>query len=398
MGPLVPDLVSNELNLVVGLLIGIAFGFLLEQAGFSSSRKLTGLFYGTDFTVLRVFFTAGVTAMIGVVLLDQFGLLDLGVVYVNPTFVASALVGGGLMGIGFVTGGYCPGTSFCGAAIGKIDAMVFIAGGFLGVVAFAELFPLVQHVYTAGSHGDLAVYSALGMPRGIFVLAMSAMAVAAFLGTTRIERSVNPAGPAGAFPKGRHVAGGAALLVVAAIVAALPERKERLLAAAHDEAVRHARGARIVTADELAFRILDRDPRLLVVDVRSPEDFARMSLPGAVNIPVTEMFGKEWRDVLGHPAREKVFIAETGDDALTAATLARLLRYERAGALEGGLAAFRTGILGARAPEDRPLESLADAERFRVRAGPELAALIAARGAPKPVVRRVPKVSGGCGT
>ena len=50
------------------------------------------------------------------------------------------------------------------------------------------------------------------------------------------------------------------------------------------------------------------------------------------------------------------------------------------------------------APEDRPLESLADAERFRVRAGPELAALIAARGAPKPVVRRVPKVSGGCGT
>ena len=64
MGPFVPDIITNELNLVVGFLIGIAFGFVLEQAGFSSSRKLTGLFYGTDFTVLRVFFSAGVTACV----------------------------------------------------------------------------------------------------------------------------------------------------------------------------------------------------------------------------------------------------------------------------------------------------------------------------------------------
>ena len=56
MGPLVPDIIGNELNLVVALLIGIAFGFILEQAGFSTSKKLVGLFYGYDFTVLRVFF------------------------------------------------------------------------------------------------------------------------------------------------------------------------------------------------------------------------------------------------------------------------------------------------------------------------------------------------------
>jgi hypothetical protein len=398
MGPLVPDIVSNELNLLVALVIGIAFGFLLEQAGFSSSRKLTGLFYGTDFTVLRVFFTAGVTAMLGVVLLDQLGLLDLDVVYVNPTYVVSALVGGGLMGIGFVVGGYCPGTSFCGAAIGKVDAIVFVAGGFLGVVGFAELFPLVEHMYTAGSFGDLAVYSALGMPRGAFVLAMSAMAIAVFLVTTRIERRVNPQGPAREFVAGRHRLGGVALLSVAVGVSLLPDRKERLLGAARDEGVRRAEAARIVTADELAFRILDEDPRLLVVDVRGPEEFARMSLPGAVNIPVVEMFGKEWRDVLGHPAREKVFIAETGEDALTAATLAGLLRYERVAALEGGLAGFRSGILQAKAPAGRPLESLEDAERFRARAGPALATLIAQRGAPKPAARRVPKIVGGCGT
>ena len=99
MGPLVPDIITNELNLIVALLVGIAFGYILEQAGFSSSRKLTGLFYGTDFTVLRVFFTAGVTAMVGVLLLIKLGFLDGSVIYVNPTFLHSAIVGGSIMPI-----------------------------------------------------------------------------------------------------------------------------------------------------------------------------------------------------------------------------------------------------------------------------------------------------------
>jgi len=150
MGPFVPDIISNEFNLVVALILGVAFGFVLEQAGFSSSRKLTGLFYGTDFTVLRVFFTAGTTAMTGVLLLAAAGLLDTSVIYVNPTFLNSALAGGAIMGVGFVVGGFCPGTSFCGAAVGRIDAMMFVLGGLIGVFGFGEAFPHVQAFYLAG--------------------------------------------------------------------------------------------------------------------------------------------------------------------------------------------------------------------------------------------------------
>ena len=65
MGPLVPDIISNNLNFIVALVIGILFGAILEQAGFSTSKILVGLFYGYDFTVLRVFFTAGIVSMIG---------------------------------------------------------------------------------------------------------------------------------------------------------------------------------------------------------------------------------------------------------------------------------------------------------------------------------------------
>ena len=109
MGPLVPDFIGNQLNLIVGMLLGIAFGFVLEQAGFSSSRKLTGLFYGSDFTVLRVFFTAGVTAMSGVLILSQLGLLDLDVIYVNPTFLYPAIVGAPDHGRGIHPGRLLPG-------------------------------------------------------------------------------------------------------------------------------------------------------------------------------------------------------------------------------------------------------------------------------------------------
>ena len=141
MGPLVPDIIGNELNLVVALLIGIAFGFILEQAGFSTSRKLVGLFYGYDFTVLRVFFTAGITAMIGVIAFGHFGILDLNLIYINPTYIWSAITGGLIMGLGFVIGGFCPGTSVCAAATGKIDAMIFIE------VHSLEFFSLLKDIH-----------------------------------------------------------------------------------------------------------------------------------------------------------------------------------------------------------------------------------------------------------
>jgi uncharacterized membrane protein YedE/YeeE len=129
MGPFVPEVISDQLNLVVALVLGIGFGFALEQAGFSSSRRLAGVFYGYDFTVLRVFFTAAITAMSGVLLLGYFGFLDTEAIFVNPTWLFPAIVGGAIMGVGFVLGGYCPGTSVCAAAIGKIDAMFFVGGG-----------------------------------------------------------------------------------------------------------------------------------------------------------------------------------------------------------------------------------------------------------------------------
>jgi hypothetical protein len=169
MGPLIPqEIIGADWNLFIAFIIGIGFGFVLEQAGFSSSRKLAGMFYGYDTVVLKVFFTAAITAMLGLLFFSLFGWIDLNLVYVNPTFLGSAIVGGIIMGAGFIIGGFCPGTSVCAAAIGKIDAMVFIGGIFLGIFIFAEAFPLIKDFYMSGSFGGLKVPEVFGISSGVF--------------------------------------------------------------------------------------------------------------------------------------------------------------------------------------------------------------------------------------
>ena len=60
---------------------------------------------------------AAITAMIGLMFFSLFGWIDLDLVYINPTYLTSAIIGGIIMGAGFIIGGYCPGTSFCGASV-----------------------------------------------------------------------------------------------------------------------------------------------------------------------------------------------------------------------------------------------------------------------------------------
>ncbi len=180
MGPLVPEIFSAEFNLVIALIIGVAFGFILEQAGFSSTKKLVGLFYGYDFTVLRVFFTAGTVALIGVILFSHFGLLDMDLIYINPTFLRAALVGGGIMGVGFIIGGFCPGTSICAAAIGKIDAMAFVLGAGIGIFIFAEFFPFFEETYKMQNMGALRIDQYFSISPELFGFIFTVIAIASF--------------------------------------------------------------------------------------------------------------------------------------------------------------------------------------------------------------------------
>jgi hypothetical protein len=189
MGPLiVNDIITQNTNLFLAFIIGIAFGWVLEGSGFSSSRKLAGVFYGYDAVVLKVFFTAAITAMLGLLFFSLFGWVDLDYVYINPTYVNSAILGGVIMGAGFITGGFCPGTSFCAASIGKVDAMVFIAGLFIGVFVFAEGYPLWETLYKQNFIGAPKISEALGIADGLAALLVILAAVGMFWIAERFEK------------------------------------------------------------------------------------------------------------------------------------------------------------------------------------------------------------------
>jgi hypothetical protein len=158
------------IDLLIALIIGTGFGFALEQAGFSSSRKLAGMFYGYDTTVIKVFFTAAIVALIGSQFMSWFGLLNLNQVYVNEFYVTAAIAGGIIMGAGFIMGGFCPGTGISAMSIGKIDAIVYIAGGLTGAFIFAETYPLVEKIANASYKGPVKIHEALGIKAGLFIL------------------------------------------------------------------------------------------------------------------------------------------------------------------------------------------------------------------------------------
>lgn len=173
---------------MTALLIGIAFGACLEQAGLGDSKKLAGQFYFTDFTVLKVMFSAIVTAALGAFWLARLGVLDLASVYVPETFLLPQLAGGLLFGAGFVAAGLCPGTSCVAAASGRGDGLVVVLGMLAGVAATGLAFAPLQRFYESTARGPLTFPQLLRVPYGAVVFAVVTVALAVFAATEKWER------------------------------------------------------------------------------------------------------------------------------------------------------------------------------------------------------------------
>ena len=191
IGPIISSgIVSQAWDNIFAVLIGMGFGFALESSGFSSSRKIIGTFFGYDFVVVKVFFTAAIVASMGLLYLSYFGLVDYSLLYIQPTFLTSAIVGGIIMGIGFSMGGFCPGTSLCAAAVGRLDGLVFFGGMFLGVFLFSESFPIFENMYYSGSQGAKMINSVLGISPELFTFFLVLAAVGMFFGAAWVQKKV----------------------------------------------------------------------------------------------------------------------------------------------------------------------------------------------------------------
>lgn len=397
MGPLVPDIISNNLNFIVALVVGILFGVILEQAGFSTSKKLVGLFYGYDFTVLRVFFTAGIVAMIGVMGLEHYGLIDVNLIYINPTFLWSAIIGGLIMGLGFVVGGFCPGTSVCAAAIGKIDAMIFIVGAFFGVLIFAEGYPLFEPLYKATNFGNPRFFETLGMSQNIFAFIMVVFALTAFVFASIVENKVNKVEkpPIRFSPYYIGIASIGILMAVSAFV--FPERKAYLNQLVENEKFVQAYSIETMSVDEFAYGLMDKqDDKMQVIDFRPEKEYTKMSLPKSTLFTIDNLFEKEPNKILTIKHNYYVFIADNELTERKIAIIATELGYKRIKILQGGLNSFMDQILNFEPIENPKSLDEEYTNRFRSKAKEEIPILIQNNKPKGRVKKELKRVVGGC--
>jgi rhodanese-related sulfurtransferase/uncharacterized membrane protein YedE/YeeE len=342
-------LFGDEASFMIAFVIGIGFGFFLERAGFGSGRKLAAQFYLRDLSVLKVMFTAIITAMTGLYLLSRLGMVDLSLVYLVPTFLVPQIVGGLLLGFGFVIGGYCPGTSCVSAVTGRIDGMVYIAGMIAGLVGFAEFYPYIQNLVTITPMGQITLPRLLNLPYGLLVFATVLMALGAFMAGEWAEKRFGGKEPD---PKGslighpwrltsvRALALGLLTFGLIAAVGGDPYRGSHTTIDTKDLALRAAKGADAVQATDLANWIIQGRNDFKLVDLRDEKDFAAYHIPTADNVPLASLTP----DFAAH--NEKIILySDNGIEAAKAWFLLEAQDYRFAYSLDGGMRAWQDTVL-----------------------------------------------------
>jgi len=148
---------SNKgLQLCLGLLMGIVFGFLLQKGGVTRYDVIIGQLLLIDFTVVKVMLSAVVTGMVGVYFFKSIGLAQL---HPKPGSFGSSVIGGLIFGVGFGLLGYCPGTVAGAVGQGALDGMFGgIAGLLIGAGLFASVYPKLQkRILNKGYFGELSL-------------------------------------------------------------------------------------------------------------------------------------------------------------------------------------------------------------------------------------------------
>jgi uncharacterized protein len=140
--------------LVLGLVMGIVFGFLLQKGGVTKYDMILGQLLLTDFTVVKIMLTAVVTGMIGIFVLKGVGLAK---IEAKPGSVGMNVIGGLMFGAAFAILGYCPGTAFGAVGEGSMDALIGgVMGMLVGAGLFAALYPkFSKSVLQKGHFGQI---------------------------------------------------------------------------------------------------------------------------------------------------------------------------------------------------------------------------------------------------
>ena len=306
------SLLGKPLMYLIFLLIGFLFGYVLEISGFNHSPSLAAQFYFKDLRVFKVFFTAIVVGMLLLFASSAVGLLDYNLIWVNPTYLWSGIVGGLIMGVGFILGGFCPGTSLVALATLKIDGIFFVLGGLVGVFLFGETVDNIKYFFNGSYFGRLTLMDVFGLPAGIVVILVTLMAVFMLWGGEQLEKIYGGKDPKKA-PKARYY--GAGVLVLVAVTIAIigqPTTADRWTRLAPIRNSSLTNREVYIHPGELLDTFHDHKVNLVMVDVRDEADYNLFHLLDAENI-TTDDISKTIDEFIAQPANT-VFVVMSNDE------------------------------------------------------------------------------------
>lgn len=327
------------------LLIGIGFGASLEMSGFGDSRKLAAQFYLKDMTVLKVMFTGIVVAGVLLGLSAALGWLDFERVFVNPTFMGPGILGGLIMGVGFIIGGFCPGTSLVAASTLKIDGIVFLLGVTSGIFAFGETVGLYSGFWHSSAMGRFTLPEFFKVDAGIVLVGVVAMALFMFRLAELSEAHFGRRLPTTAlrfFPQRRAAWGFGGTLFALAVIAAVvgqptADRRWRTQASLLGERLT----TRAVCAHplEVAELMQDTSVHTKIIDLRPEREYNLFHLRDAENLDLNALRERTTIKRFQALPANTVFFTVSNDEAL-ATEAWRLLAAQGVGnvyVLEGGI-------------------------------------------------------------
>jgi len=154
------------MKLVLGLLIGMGIGAVMQLGGASSYRKILGSLLLKDLHVIKLILTTIAVTTVGIYALD---LVDLAHMSIKPTYVAGIAIAGLIFGVGFAISGYCPGTCVVASAEGKTDAMFTLLGGLVGAAVYALVYPLIAPLIGVMNYGEITLPTVFNISNGLWI-------------------------------------------------------------------------------------------------------------------------------------------------------------------------------------------------------------------------------------
>ncbi len=155
--------------LLLGLVTGIGFGFVIFKVGASRYEKIVKMLLLKDFSILKFMMTAVMVGAAGIFLTKS-------VIFIAPLQLYRLIAGGLIFGAGFALLGACPGTVMVALGEGKRDALFGVLGGLLGAGLYAQFSPAMKRLFIDPlNFGPMTIHGALGISYGLGVILLLAV-------------------------------------------------------------------------------------------------------------------------------------------------------------------------------------------------------------------------------